>query len=117
MTIGNRVISLLAEKGLKQKDLANYLGTKPSTVNGWNSENRNPSSDLILRICEFLNVDCQYLLSGISQKDNIFINKEDREWLDLIHNLPPEKRYELKGYAKRMLEESVAAEEPLRQAK
>lgn len=38
MTIGNRVIYLLKQKKLKQKDLAEYLETKPSTVNGWNQK-------------------------------------------------------------------------------
>ena len=64
MTIGNRVLELLNQKGLKQKDLASYLGTKPSTVNGWKEINRNPSSELIVRICEFLGVSYEYLLTG-----------------------------------------------------
>lgn len=64
MTIGNRVIYLLKQKKLKQKDLAEYLGTKPSTVNGWNQENKNPSSNLIIPICKFLDVPIAYLLTG-----------------------------------------------------
>lgn len=120
MTIGIRVLKTLEEKGLKQKDLANFLGTKPSTVNGWKQENRNPSSDLIIPICEFLKISCEYLLTGtdtISSK----LSDEDAEWLDLIHKLPVEAQYEfrgeIKGYLKRINEESVAADKPLRKAK
>lgn len=116
MTIGNRVLALLNEKGLKQKDLANYLGTKPSTVNGWKESNRNPSSDLIVRICEFLNVSYDYILTG-SEKFTHTSSPEDAEWLSLIHRLPEKKRSEFKmrieGYLE-CYEESVAADESLK---
>lgn len=117
MTIGNRVLALLNEKGIKQKDLADYLGTKPSTVNGWKESNRNPSSDLIVRICEFLNVSYEFILTG-TEKITYPYSSEDGEWLSLIHQLPPEAQYEfrgeLKGYLKRFKEESVAADDSLK---
>ncbi len=108
MTIGNRVIALLKQKNLKQKDLADYLETRSSTVNGWKEENRNPSSDMILPICEFLGVSCEYLLTG-EDKGSSPLSQDDSEWLMLIHKLPVESRYELKGYAKRMLAEAATA--------
>lgn len=115
MTIGNRVLTLLNEKGLKQKDLADYLGTKPSTVNGWKEPNRNPSSDLIVRICEFLGTSYEFILTG-TEKITHSYSSEDSEWLSLIHQLPKEAKYEfrgeLKGYIKRLNEESVAADKP-----
>lgn len=76
MTIGNRVLYLLKKNGLKQKDLAEYIGTKPSTVNGWKQENRNPSSNLIIPICEFLNISIIYLLTGIEENNNNEINEK-----------------------------------------
>jgi transcriptional regulator with XRE-family HTH domain len=167
MTIGNRVLKLLAEKDLKQKDLAEYLGTKPSTISGWKEGNRNPSSDSIVRICEFLGVSYEYLLTGkdnseeteqsepeyttsaerqlldvyrkyedngfssnivediyaffpelkyniSSSNKESFIQKEDLEWISLIHKLPEYKRMEFKSRIEGYLEcyeESVAADE------
>lgn len=117
MTIGNRVLTLLHEKKLKQKDLAEYLGTKPSTVNGWKESNRNPSSDLIVRICEFLDVSYEFILTGTEKHTSTFISSDDAEWLSLIHQLPPEAQFEfrgeLKGYLKCLYEKSVAADELL----
>lgn len=114
MTIGNRVLEILNAKGLKQKDLAFYLGTKPSTVNGWKESNRNPSSELIVRICEFLQISYEYLLTG-KETSTTTVSSDDAEWLSLIHQLPPkaqhEFRGEIKGYLKRLNEESVAADE------
>lgn len=104
MTIGQRVLYLVNEKGLKQKDLAEFLGTKPSTVNGWSKENRNPSSDLILRICEFLDCSCEFLLSGEEKKEDFQLSFEDMSWLKLIRSLPDDVRLkfrnELEGYLK-----------------
>lgn len=120
MTIGNRVLDLLNKKGLKQKDLASYLGTKPSTVNGWREPNRNPSSDLIVRICEFLGVSVNYLLTG-SDAQNVVLSSEDSDWLKLIHQLPRDAQLEfkgeLKGYLKCLGKQSVAADQPIKKAK
>lgn len=113
MTIGNRVLEILNEKGLTQKDLAQYLDTKPSTINGWKEPNRNPSSSLIVRICEFLEVSYEYLLTG-KEAPSTIISVDDAGWLSLIHQLPPDKQCELKGYIKRMIDESVAADTPLK---
>lgn len=115
MTIGNRVLDILSKKGIKQKDLANYLHTGASTINGWKSKNRNPSSDMIIPICEFLEVSCEFLLTGEEKKSsqcNIF-STEDIEWLSLIHRLPEKKQIEFKSKMEGYLEcydESVAAD-------
>ena len=116
MTIGNRVIELLTQRNLRQKDLAEYLETSASTINGWRLKNRNPSSDMIIPICEFLGVTPEYLLTGEEKntdKSN-YLSDEDRDWLLMIHDLPPEIRAEIKGemkgYLKRMKEESDGAD-------
>ena len=95
MTIGERILQIIKEKGLKQKDLAEHLGTKPSTVNGWSKPNRNPSSELIIPICEFLDVTPEFLLTGKEKKSDVSIS--DAEWLDLIHKLPPETQRDFMG--------------------
>ena len=118
MTIGNRVLQILNEKNLKQKDLADHLGTKPSTINGWHEENRNPSSDLIVPICEFLGVSAYFLLTG-NEDPMAGISDDDREWLDLIHGLSPEVQRDFKG-AMRLhadLHDIADREEKLRQEK
>jgi Predicted transcriptional regulators len=103
MTIGNRVLDILSKKHIKQKDLADFLDTKPSTVNGWKEPNRNPSSELIVRICDFLGVSYEYLLTG---KESYIgsISPNDSEWLSLIHRLPEHKRNEFKSRIEGYLE-------------
>lgn len=106
MTIGNRVLSVLKERGLKQKDLAEFLGTGTSTVNGWKEPNRNPSSELILPICEFLGISTNYLLTGTDNgKSTPELNANDKELLDLFRQLPERNQIKLIGYVERMTEE------------
>ena len=102
MTIGNRVLYLLKKNGLKQKDLAEYIDTKPSTVNGWKQENRNPSSNLIIPICEFLNISVIYLLTGIEENNKNEINEK---LLTSFQQLNEDNQYIIMGEIKKLLKE------------
>lgn len=105
MLIGERVHELLKEQGKLQKDLAEYLNTRPSTVNGWKQGNRTPSTEMLLPICEFLGVSIEYLITGRESEDaKIHLSNDDSEWLSIIHKLPQsaqlEFKAEMKGYLK-----------------
>lgn len=64
MRIGERIHYMLTVAGSSQAELADYLNTSRSTVHGWKQENRNPSAELIMPICEFLETTPEYLLTG-----------------------------------------------------
>ena len=76
MRIGERVLLLADEKGVKRAALAKALGIGRSTVTGWEQSNRNPSSELIVPICELLDVSERYLLTG-EEKNTDFNNAEE----------------------------------------
>lgn len=115
-----RVLSLLEEKSLKMVDLCRFLDINTSTMTNWKNRKTDPPAKFIFPICEFLGVTCEYLLTG-EEKNITGFCTTDMEWLSLIHQLPREAqiefRGEIKGYLKRMESESVAADEPLKQAK
>ena len=100
MRLGLRVIELLNEKGLKQADLATYLKTKPSTISGWKLENRNPSAEMILPICEFFSITPTFLLTG---KDDKTLSTRESELLNIFRSLPDNLQDEcvglIKGYS------------------
>lgn len=117
--ITQRILSLLESKALKMADLCRYLGINTSTMTNWKNRGTDPPAKYIAPICEFLEVDCEFLLTGKHiTKKKPQVSADDIEWLSLIHQLPPETQYEfrgeIKGYLKRLKEESVAADEPLR---
>ena len=115
-----RILLLLDEKSLKMADLCRYLGINTSTMTNWKKRNTDPPAKYIFPICEFLNVDCEFLLSGQHKKDTGILSIEDSEWLILLHQLPPEKRLEFKGELKgyiRRLDVEANDNEPLQKEK
>lgn len=117
MTILERMFALMEEKKKKSVDLASVLSVGTGQISTWKKRNTDPPAKFIPQICEFLDVSYDYLLTGMNAPSSI-ITSDDAEWLSLIHQLPPEAQYEfrgeIKGYLKRINEESVAADEPLK---
>lgn len=64
MTISERIFALLKTKHLSQKELSEYTGLSPAAISSWKANGTNPSADKIIKICEFLEVDPYYLLTG-----------------------------------------------------
>lgn len=65
-TIGQRLNAALAEKDVKQKELAEHLGlNNENTVSYWCSGKRTPNTELIIKISKRLDVSTDYLL-GLS---------------------------------------------------
>ena len=62
--IGQRILIALKASGRTQADLARGLKINPTTVKGWVKDGRVPLADVILPICDFLNVSPMWLLSN-----------------------------------------------------
>lgn len=63
--IGRRINTVLAEKNIKQKDLASALGVTDNTISYFVSGKRTPNTEQIIKIAKFLDVSSDYLL-GLS---------------------------------------------------
>lgn len=114
--ITKRILNLLKEKHLLQKDLCVSASISESTFSNWVNRNTDPKAKFIIPICEFLGVSTDFLLTG---DDSFASSSEDREWLNLIHSLSPETQRDFKG-AMRLhadLHEIADRGEQLRQAK
>lgn len=117
--ITKRILAILNEKSMKMSDLCRHLGINTSTMTNWKNRNTDPPAKYIIPICEFLGVDCEFLLTGNTHAaPSSTISKEDARWLELIHQLPVEAQYEfrgeLKGYLRRLGEESATADKIVR---
>ena len=110
--INERITNLLSSNSaFSQKDLANYIGKQPSTLSNWLLKDREIPSSYLIPICEYLNVSLNYLLTGSEiESSNVTTSASDKEWLDLIHQLPEdvqrEYKAEIKGYVKALNKES-----------
>ena len=59
-----RMNDLLVMKGLKQKDLANYLGIKDGTYSNWKNGLSFSYHNYLGQICTFLNTTPNYIIWG-----------------------------------------------------
>jgi transcriptional regulator with XRE-family HTH domain len=122
MSINERILNILkTNKNLKQKDLANSINVPASTVNNWLKLGRAIPAEYIIPISEYLEIDIYFLLTGTdSGVIHAGLTENDKELLELFHQLPERKQLKLIGYVERMTEElderqTVTTKEPVLQ--
>lgn len=62
MNFGERLLNLLDEKDISQKDFAAMLNIAPSTLNGYIKNKRQPDFELVKSIVFILDTSADYLL-------------------------------------------------------
>lgn len=77
MDIGKRITKLRKERGMTQKELADYLNVTDKAVSRWEIGTGNPEIELIPKIAKLFNVTTDYLL-GNSNEINIDVPKEQK---------------------------------------
>ena len=60
--LGDRIKELRAINKMTQKDLADFLGVTPKAVSFYELNQREPSTDIILKMAQRFNVSTDYLL-------------------------------------------------------
>lgn len=64
------------QKGLRQKDLAEALGTGTTTVSGWELGNFTPKLPLIYEICRVLDISVSALLEPDMSNSDAYTQEE-----------------------------------------
>jgi putative transcriptional regulator len=67
----NRIKSVLDQKGIKQKWLAEKLGKSNNIVNGYVKNRSQPSLEVLYKIAEILQVKPSSLLNEEMEKNNL----------------------------------------------
>ena len=65
-----RIMNVMETKGVRQKDLADYLGLSMPSLTQWKTRRTHSYMKHIDRIADFLEVDKDFLLYGDSKKSN-----------------------------------------------
>lgn len=76
---------------LTQKELADRLGVKESTVSMWCAGKRIPPMKRITEIAEILNVTTSDLLGDNSNEENYYLDDESREAAQFLFENPEYK--------------------------
>ena len=111
MTIGERVLALIHKKGMTQIDFSIKTGIPQSTMSSWKGKGLNPSIDKLKTICDTLDVDPYYLISGTNVKsqlnqDYLTVYRKDEEYYVLVEyrKLDTNNRIRLRGYIDALME-------------
>ena len=74
MDIVERILGILQEKGLKQKELTDYLGINESAIANWKKGKVKSYMRYISEIATFLEVSVDYLLGNEEISQNNVVN-------------------------------------------
>ena len=113
MLLTERIKSLADPLHMTLASIERDVGIGRGTIRKWDTN--CPAADKLLKVANLLNTTMDFLMTGKDNNNFSFLSSNDKEWLSLIHQLPPEAQFEfrgeLKGYLKRLNEESVAADD------
>ena len=113
MTVGERILGLLKEKGITQKEFSQMTGIPQSTMSSWGVRKQNPGMDKLQIICDVLKIDPLYLISGTEaevSKNVDYIRVYEKEEHDLImefRDLDKSKQSRLLGYLQALKGEDI----------
>lgn len=69
MAFNKKMQKLRIKRGLSQQDLANVIGVTRSSVANYESGNRRPSFENLIKIADYFNVTCDELIR--EEKTNV----------------------------------------------
>lgn len=84
--MGEKLHILRIEKKLTQKQVADRIGLATSAVSSYESGNRYPSYEALIKLARMFHVSTDYLL-GITNQRNIDVTGLDNESVELISQL------------------------------
>lgn len=98
ISLGERLKSLIKEKGLEQQEIAAILGIKPPTFSGYVINKREPSLERLKQFAVYFAVSIDYLLGYSDIRDpylghfpdeiNVFVrDPENKKYLELAKDL------------------------------
>ena len=97
MEVLNKILLLLEEKKLDQRDLSDYLGLSKNTMTGWKNGNNKSYMKHLPKIAEFFGVSADYLIG--KKTSNIENNFTYALYNELAHDLSEEQIKQLKQFA------------------
>lgn len=103
MEINERLFALIKSEHLKKSELAEFLQVGTGQITTWEKRKTDPPAKHIVRICEFLNVSVEYLLTGNesikNEKKALDLTKNEMRLLQSFNRLEKEsEQIELIGY-------------------
>lgn len=99
MSISDRIIKKRQELGFSQTDLAKRAGLKPPAISQYESGNRNPSYEALIKLSNAMNVSTDYLISGKEISVNNINDKNMKLLLKILDVLSIDQKDKVLEYA------------------
>ena len=93
-----RIDSLLKQKNLKRKAVADAVGISLQPFTAWANRGSIPGADIAYHIADYLNVSLEWLLTG-QEKKSEKLSSDERNMLEAYRLLDEKDRQELKAIA------------------
>lgn len=90
MLFGDKLIQLLNEREISQKEFAAALNIAATTLNGYIKNKRQPDFELTKKIASILNVTTDYLLDY--DKNGNLLNSEELSLISKLRELDKEQQ-------------------------
>lgn len=74
-TFAKTLNSILAEKGIHQEDMAQALGISTGSISSYRNGKKEPRLSMIVKIADYLGVDCHYLMTGVQAENYVCSNE------------------------------------------
>lgn len=71
ITFSKTLNSLLIEKNIYQEDMAQALDISTGSISSYRNGKKEPRLSMIIKIADYLGVDCHYLITGIQAKNRV----------------------------------------------
>lgn len=78
--IQTRLFNIMQDKKISQTDIAEVLKINKSVVSNWKRRDCDPPGESIAKICEYYNIDINYIMTG---RSNTELQQDEQELLDL----------------------------------
>lgn len=71
ITFAKTLDFLLIEKSIHQEDMAQALDISTGSISSYRNGKKEPRLSMIIKIADYLGVDCHYLMTGIQAKNRV----------------------------------------------
>jgi transcriptional regulator with XRE-family HTH domain len=85
--ISKRIIALLEELDITQRDLANMINVTETTISRYIHNEREPRTDILLKMAEALHTSIEYLIGKTNSKKPIDISELKHDYVDFAKQL------------------------------
>jgi len=87
LSVIGRIVRILEDRNISQKDVCTKLGINSSTFSTWKKQHGNVPNDKLLIIADFLKVSLTYLLTGEGSEEIIELSDQEKELLRIFNAL------------------------------